>query len=543
MRKGILLVLLLLDAPLRADEASLQRDEQALKDAGIGTDGPGLFAFFRQHTATDNDEAAIRKLVKDLGDERFRIREKASQELLKIGPRAVQYLKEALTNKDLEVVRRAEKCIQDIGKGSSENLIAAAARVVAARKPEGADRVLLDYLGSTDKDFLAEATLEALTQLAVVEGKPNAVLVGALADKNAKRRAGAALALTKAGAKESREAVRKLLQDADVGVRVKVGLALLGAREKEALPVLIRALSEAPAVEAAQIEDMLYRLAGDDAPAAEEDRKKQQAAWEKWLKDKGDKIDVAKLDEAVKLRGLTLLVLLNAGRVQEIDAAKNIRWKVEGLMFPLDAQRLPGERVLIAEYEGARVTERNFKGEVVWEKKLVQPIAAQRLPNGNTFIATPTQLVEYDKTGKEVWTQPPPGAGRIMKATRLRNGDTAVIVLTGGIAARFHQIDRDGKEKRSFAVEQRTSGGRVEVLANGHLLITERDNNRIVELNLEGKMTWQARYDQPVSAVRLPNGNTLVTSMNQQRAVELDKSGKEVWEYQADSRVTRAWRY
>src|SRR5207253_8428410 len=115
--------------------------------------------------------------------------------------------------------------------------------------------------------------------------------------------------------------------------------------------------------------------------------------------------------------------------------------------------------------------------EVVWSHKLAMPMVAQRLPNGNTFIASPTQLLEVDRAGKEVWSQPPPKGGRIMKATRLRNGDTAVITLLG--TARFHQIDRTGKEVRSFGVEQRTSGGRVEVLNNGHVLITERDTNRV----------------------------------------------------------------
>ena len=46
--------------------------------------------------------------------------------------------------------------------------------------------------------------------------------------------------------------------------------------------------------------------------------------------------------------------------------------------------------------------------------------------------------------GKEVWTQPPPAGGRVMKATRLRNGNTAIITLLG--VARFIEMDKDGKE-------------------------------------------------------------------------------------------------
>jgi hypothetical protein len=227
--------------------------------------------------------------------------------------------------------------------------------------------------------------------------------------------------------------------------------------------------------------------------------------------------------------------------VADLDEKKRERFRIDGLDFPLDAQYLPGDRVLVAEYQGGRVTERNSKGEVLWEKKVANPLAAQRLPNGNTFIASPSELVEVDRSGKEVWSQPPPNGGRIMKATRLRNGDTAIITLLG--VARFTQIDIDGKEVRGFGVEQRTSGGRIDVLPNGNVLLTERDTNRVLEVDAKGQTVWQAAIDQPVAAVRLPNGNTLVTTYNQMRAVEVDRKGKEVWEYKGESRVTRAWRH
>src|SRR5262249_19861007 len=153
------------------------------------------------------------------------------------------------------------------------------------------------------------------------------------------------------------------------------------------------------------------------------------------------------------------------------------RFRINDVLFPLDAQYLPGDRVLIAEYQGNRVSERNSKGDIIWQKEIEGPLVAQRLPNGNTFVATATQLVEVDRSGKTIWSQPPPRGGRIMKAARLRNGDSAVITLLG--VARFIQIDRAGKEVRTFGVEQRTSGGRIEVLPNGHVLLADRDSNRI----------------------------------------------------------------
>ena len=91
-------------------------------------------------------------------------------------------------------------------------------------------------------------------------------------------------------------------------------------------------------------------------------------------------------------------------------------------------------------------------------------------------------------------------------------------------------------------MELRTSGGRLDVLSNGHVLIPEMNNNRVVEYDADGKVVWEAAAQQPIAAVRLPNGHTLVTSYSQHRAVELNRAGKEVWEYKTTTRVTRAFR-
>ena len=166
------------------------------------------------------------------------------------------------------------------------------------------------------------------------------------------------------------------------------------------------------------------------------------------------------------------------------------------------------------------------------------PIMAQRLPNGNTFIATRQQLLEVDKAGKQVFTYSRPNGEMFMRAQKLRNGDIAC-VTAGSI---FIRMDSTGKELLTFPVDVRTSGGRIDVLPDGRVLVPQMANNRVVEQDAQGKVTWEATFEQPIAAVRLPNGNTLVTSYSEHRAVELDRGGKQVWEYRADTRVTRAWR-
>jgi len=255
-------------------------------------------------------------------------------------------------------------------------------------------------------------------------------------------------------------------------------------------------------------------------------------------------VDAAYLEEVVRTLGVTVVVLLDRGRVIELDASNRERWTFDGLEMPLDIQRLPGERVLVAEYRGNRVTERDRKGGVIWEKRIDGPLAAQRLRNGNTFIATRTQVFEFDRNGKQVFAYARGTDDVIMKAQKLEGGDLALVVApaNGSARAEFIRLNAAVKQVARFPVDVRTAGGRIEVLPDGHVLAPLKDQNKVVEYDGAGKVVWQADFPEPVAATRLPNGHTMVTSFNDKRAVELDGAGKTVWEFKAGERVTRGWR-
>jgi hypothetical protein len=526
-----------------ADADPSQADEELLKGAEIATTDEALLAFLRSRTLNESDNDKLKILIRQLGDDSFEVREKASLGLVARGAAAEPFLREALKSTDIEVVRRAEECLRQIKRGVSAAVPAAAVRMLGRRKPVGATEVLLAYLPHADSETVADEVRRALTGLALRDGKPDPLLMKALTDKLGVRRAAAAEALCRAGATEARAEVRKLLQDPEPLVRLQVGLALASAKDRDAVPVLIDLLAQLPREQSWQTEDILLRLAGDKAPSTalgddSATREKCRSAWAEWWRDQGPKVDLAKLDEAPTLLGYTLVVLLDAGRAMELDKANKPRWTVDGLQFPLDIQLLPNSRILVAEHGANRVTERDFTGKIVWEKEVESPLVAQRLPGGNTFIGTNGRLLEITPTGKEVFTYTPPGLDSIMKAQKLRNGDVAC-VLQGG---RFIRLDARGREIRSFAVNVSTSGGRIDVLPNGHVLVPEHRNNRLVEYDAEGKVVWEVPVQQPIAAVRLPNGNSLVTSMNEQRAIELNPKGAEVWQFKADTRVTRALR-
>jgi hypothetical protein len=531
-----------------AEPDSTHADEQVLKAAKIGVDGASLLDYFRKQTVTDAARERIQTLIQQLGDDSFEMREKASAGLVAAGGSAKKFLREALDNPDLEVSRRAHECLKRISETGTDSAVpAAAARLLAARKPAGAVEVLLGYLTSADGTMGTDEVRTTLAALALRDGQPDKALLAALTGKLPVIRAAAGEALARSGGAAARPAVHKLLQDAEASVRLPVALALAYAHDREAIPVLIELLAKLPPEQAWAAEDLLFRLAAERAPAVSlgtdvASRQKCHDAWAAWWRDQGARVDLSKLDDAPRPLGYTVVVLLDLGLIEEVDASKQPRWQFTGLEAPLDVQLLPGDRLLVAEHGGNRVTERNHKGEVLWEVKVAEPLVAQRLPNGNTFVATRTQFLEYNRAGKQVASHRLPDGEMLMRAQKLRNGEIACVTTDALNTRRFVRLSPTGKELGGFAVNVQTFGGRIDVLPNGHVLVPQMADGRVVEYNADGKPVWEAAVAQPIAAVRLANGHTLITSMSDKRAVELDRTGKEVWEYRSGTRVTRALR-
>jgi outer membrane protein assembly factor BamB len=527
-------------------------DEKALQAAGVKTDGASLLEFFRHRSLSAEEKTKIEKLIEQLGATAFKTREQATAALIARGPVVLELLHQAQRSADLEVARRAERCVKKIEeKDYPPQVPVAAARLLRQRKPAGAVEVLLAYLPFADNEGIADEVRGTLTAVAVRDGRPEKALVAALADASPLLRGAAGEALCRT----DKVAVRKLLTDADATVRARVATALTLAEDRDAVPILINALPELPQSYAWGAEDLLYQMTdGVKAPPAvslgadEAARRKCRDAWLAWWKANGADVKLARLHERPQLLGFTLIVMLDVGKVLELGAGDKVRWEVNNLMFPLDAQALPGDRLLVAEYHGARVTERTTKGEVRWQYRVAGPLAAQRLANGNTFIVTDSQLLEVDPTGHEVFKYSRPNGDRIMKASKLANGEIACLTTTppnvAPAADHVVRLDARGKELSSFPLSLgvRLFGGRIQMLPTGRVLVPQNGDNKVVEYDAQGKKVWEVPVEQPIAAWRLANGHTLVTSMAQNRAIEFDRVGHEVWQYRATTRVTRAFR-
>jgi hypothetical protein len=399
-----------------------------------------------------------------------------------------------------------------------------------------------------DDDQLQEELQRALNSVAYVGGKADPVLVTALADKTGFRRAPAAEALCHGPMAPHLGTLRKLLKDKEAVVRFKVAMAMASAREGEGVPVLTALIGEGPTEFATQAEEYLTRVAGTSAPKGlpegEEGRKKRSAAWAKWWDD--NKTRVALIDrnaptEREPYRNLTMLIHSNMQKIMEVDRSGKMRWEITGLLNPWDAMVLPGNRVLITEYSGQRVTERNFKGDILWQKQIIgnNPMYAERLKNGNTFIVCRNQLIEVTRGGKEVFKMDRPHD--VLSARKMPNGQI-VLVTNSRQVIRF---DRAGKQLKSYFISNAFYNSN-EVTDNGHLLVPLGWNNRIEEYNADGKLVNTfTSVMQPVHALRLPNGNTLVASSQpnpQYKMYELDRTGKIVHEIPLTTYASRVRR-
>ncbi|HYV37946.1 MAG TPA: HEAT repeat domain-containing protein, partial [Gemmataceae bacterium] len=521
------------------DEVSRKIRRDAWAAWWSNTDGPSLLAAFRKRTLTPEDLANVMSLIDKLGDKSFAVRERASADLAAMGAKIRPLLEQAKQSPDLERSQRAAACLKQIALSDDKNkLPAAAARLLALRKPDGAVAVLLAYLPFNEDEYLKVEIGKAIKSLIISAGKADPVLVKTLSDPLAIRRAAAAEALANTGFVEHFPEVRKLLKDKDMAVRLRVAIALTYAQDKEAVPALIDLAAELPKGQGWEAEEVLFRLAGPKAPQPptaddKASRNKYRQEWLAWWKDNAATLDLAQLEAMPALLGYTVITEIGDNgnsRVVEVDRAGKIRWKLENIAFPVDVWYLPGNRVLIAECNGNRVSERDLTGKILWQVTNLQSnsVNVQRLANGNTFIAVYTgPIMEVDRAGKTVLSFNVPGG--VQAACKTANGNIICLTQNGQCI----RMDATGKELKRFALQRTnnwTSG--VEVTPKGNILVAQSDN-MITEYDPEGKVVWQAKAPSNTSATRLINGHTLVASYNNQTVTELDGNGRVVWEYRA----------
>jgi hypothetical protein len=184
-------------------------EEQTLREAKVDTGGPALVELLRRQAQEPGRVEKVRALIRQLGDEAFAVREKASAELVALGPVALPFLQAAAKSSDREVARRAEQCLQQIGEHTGSKNTILAVRLVGMRRPAGAAEALLNLLPGADPE-LAREIKAALFAVAGADKAVDPALTRALTDKDPARRAAAAAVLGKDGGAYLREPRRRI---------------------------------------------------------------------------------------------------------------------------------------------------------------------------------------------------------------------------------------------------------------------------------------------------------------------------------------------
>ena len=172
------------------------------------------------------------------------------------------------------------------------------------------------------------------------------------------------------------------------------------------------------------------------------------------------------------------------------------------------------------------------------------PTDVHRLPNGNVLVSDGgywtgdgSEIIEIDRKGNILWVYDE-GLSFAHGARILKNGNM-IIVDTGN--NRLVEVTRDGQEVWSSAAWGNGSGrmsdrshldypNDVEIVEDENFLITDRNNNRAIEVNRDGII--QRAYNglnHPHNADPTPNETILVASSEDNVVIELSRDGDMLW--------------
>jgi hypothetical protein len=546
--RGLLLAVWLLPAqtPDQKKDEEPPFDAQVLKAHGVALDETVLLDYFRQRTLSDDKIKKIQDLIGMLGDEKFARREQATRDLIAFGQSATRILAKALADDpDLETLRRLQSCLRVIQRQSPPELTLAVLGAIKDKAPGAAAAVLLDYVPFADDRYLEEEILAVLSRLAWRDNKLDRAMVAALKSPMPARRAAAAFVLGRSPQADEQKSARDLLKDTDSWVRLRTAQGLALGKDKTAVTVLIDMVADSDVDIRSRAEELLFRLIGDRTPPDFADHpEKYRDSWRAWWKTYEAKIDLAALTDAPHRLGFTLGIEWNTNKVWECGPDGKMRWVI-ACMGPMDAQILPGNRVLIAESNGHEVTERDFKGNVLWRHKIQgDPINCQRLANGNTFIGVRSSsggsVLEVRKDGSVV-AQHTLIAGTLYAVRRLKNGHYVGLAMDGTI----EEIDGAGKKVRT--VKSKGAGDPawkdVDALPGGRYLVSGYHNagdGLLREIDSSGKTLWELKVPSVCGFERLDDGRFLCSGGG--RVVIITRTGQIAWQTTSQGFVRRVHR-
>lgn len=205
-----------------------------------------------------------------------------------------------------------------------------------------------------------------------------------------------------------------------------------------------------------------------------------------------------------------------------------------------DAEQLPTGEFLLTDMEHERIFTLDPNGTITWQW------------NASTYYDTPpdpTQtdwlhINDVDRIGPETYLVSVRNANQILIIERGRG--VVEVINKDETSSNDNNCSRSGQLVDSDGDGDIRCGDpdvinhqhNPQYLGPGALLIADSENDRVVELQ-KGERKWRVTwvvdsaggiaFDWPRDADRLPNGHTLITDTRNNRLVEITENGKLVW--------------
>jgi DNA-binding beta-propeller fold protein YncE len=236
-------------------------------------------------------------------------------------------------------------------------------------------------------------------------------------------------------------------------------------------------------------------------------------------------------------------------------------WTLEdGPAFPLDNGAIAVLRVPRWELAVFRANGGLDRTVALWTVSKKMPVVAAPTPAGGFVVAFGdrvhnVELAEVDRDGRLVWELPEAGRRRLGfpgSVQSLPSGNVLVADTFGHVAL---ELTRAGDVVWQLGTpgdpglrgDRLSAPHSVREVADGTRLVADTRNHRILEARPRGVVRKivppRGRLCMPTFADRLPNGHVLVCDAGNARVVECDDAGRIVWEFGAPNPAPRAFSF
>lgn len=301
MRTLILLVICCMPADTsfgfgEPESVSAGADAALLAQHQVEPTAKDVTTYLRRLGTDPADEAAARRLIGQLADDDFHVREAATRSLIDMPFVPLKQLQAATTSSDPEVAFRAKSVLADArvkerlaDTDRGLRLTAAVLRTIRDKPIQGVTSAILKAIPLLEGDEALQAAYDATAATAGPDDV--ALLRKHIGDSNVQVRIAAIRGLGRAAGKRATEELRSLTGKSDQRIAFAAARALAEQADRAALPALIRLCTAADQEVRIRSVQVLRALTGRSFsldPFQEPHlQQKQIAKWNAWLAAEG----------------------------------------------------------------------------------------------------------------------------------------------------------------------------------------------------------------------------------------------------------------